>query len=101
MTTPGPELSGVVLWKHFNGLTQATFQLTEQSGFTLSGMAQFIGHRSAKQKVAGLIPGQVHAWVAGSVPGRDMCERQPTDVSLSHQCFSPSLSPSLPLPKSK
>ena len=31
--------------------------------------AQWVGHCSANQKVAGLIPGQAHAWVAGQVPG--------------------------------
>ena len=40
---------------------------------------------------------RVHAWVAGSVPSRDLYERKPIDVSLSHRCFSPFLSPSLPL----
>ena len=37
------------------------------------------------------------AWVAGQVPvwGLEACERQPIDVSLTHRCFSPSLSPSL------
>ena len=40
---------------------------------------------------------RVHAWVAGSVPGQGACGRQLIDVTLSHQCFSPSLSPSLSL----
>ena len=40
---------------------------------------------------------RAHAWVVGSVPGQGMFERQPIDVSLSHRCFSPSLSPSLHL----
>ena len=38
-----------------------------------------------------------HAWVEGSVPGQGVYERQPIDVSVSHQCFSLSLSPSLPI----
>ena len=38
---------------------------------------------------------RAHAWVTGSVPGHAVFNRQPTDVSLSHQCFSLSLSPSL------
>ena len=35
--------------------------------------------------------------VVGSVPSQGACERQPIIVCLSHRCFSPSLSPSLPL----
>ena len=42
------------------------------------------------------------AWVAGSVPVWGTYEKQSIDVSLSYRCFSPSLSPSLPLsPKTK
>ena len=37
------------------------------------------------------------AWVAGQVMQLGTCERQAINVSLSHQCFSPSLSSSLPL----
>ena len=44
-------------------------------------------------------PVRAHAWVAGLEPGRDICERQPSAVSLPHRCFSPSLS--LPSPLSK
>ena len=39
---------------------------------------------------------RAHAWVTGSVPGPGACKRQLIDVSLSHRCFSPFLSPSLP-----
>ena len=42
-------------------------------------------------------PVRAYAWVAGLVPGGGAQERQPIDVSFSHWCFSPSLSPSLPL----
>ena len=35
---------------------------------------------------------EAHAWVAGLVPGQGMCQRQPIDVSLTHLCFSLSLS---------
>ena len=41
-------------------------------------------------------PVRAHAWVAGSVPSQGAYERQPTSVSVSHRCFSPTLSPSLP-----
>ena len=40
-------------------------------------------------------PVGAHAWVAGSVPWSG--SRESTDVSLSHRCFSPFHSPSLPL----
>ena len=39
---------------------------------------------------------RTQAWVAGSVPGRGQLKKQPIDVSLSHRCFSSSLSSSLP-----
>ena len=42
-------------------------------------------------------PVRVRAWVVGSVLGQVAYKRQTVDVSLSHQCFSPCLSPSLPL----
>ena len=38
---------------------------------------------------------RAYTWVAGSVPIWDAYERQSIDVSLSHQCFSPSLSPAI------
>ena len=38
----------------------------------------------------------IHQNVAGSIPNQGMYERQPINVSLSHWCFSPFLSPSLP-----
>ena len=34
-------------------------------------------------------------------PWLGVCERQPINVSLTHQCFSSSLSPSLPLKRNK
>ena len=40
---------------------------------------------------------RAHAWVAGSVPSQGACKRQLTNVSLSHQCFLPSLSLSFSL----
>ena len=40
---------------------------------------------------------RAHAWTAGLIPGRGVYEGQLINVSLSHQYFSLSLSPSLPL----
>ena len=37
---------------------------------------------------------RAHAWAAGLVPRWDARRGQLIDVSLTHQCFSPSLSPS-------
>ena len=62
----------------------------------LTSMAQWVGHHPANQKVAGLIPGQGTCLGCGPGPWIGVCERQPTDVSLTPQCFSPSLFPSLP-----
>ena len=43
---------------------------------------------------------RVHTWILGLVPVQGINKRQLIDVSLSHPCFSPSLSP-LPLSKNK
>ena len=44
---------------------------------------------------------RAHVWVVVLIPSWGTYERQPIDVSLSHWCFSPSLSSSLPLSLSK
>ena len=59
----------------------------------LTGVAQWIEHQKVMGSVSqsGHRPGlQARSPVGLGAGG----ERQPTDVSLSHQCFSPSLSPS-------
>ena len=57
----------------------------------LTGVAQLVGHRPAKQKVTGSVPGQ------GTCLGYGFCllsgsvreaSKQAIHVSLSHQCFS-------------
>ena len=60
-------------------------------------MAHWIEHLPENRKVAGLISGQGTGLGFGPGPQLGACERQPIDVSLTHQHFSPSLSPSLPL----
>ena len=60
-------------------------------------MAQWIERQPVNLKVAGLIPSQGICLGYGLGPWLGVCERQPTDVSLAHRCFSPSLSYSLPL----
>ena len=37
--------------------------------------------------------GRAHAWIVGQIPRWGVCEKQPIDVFLAHQCLSPSLSP--------
>ena len=59
-------------------------------------MTQLVGRRPPKQKVTSLIPGQGTFLGCSFGPPLGHVQRQPGDVSLSHQCFSPSLSPSLP-----
>ena len=63
----------------------------------LTRVAQLVGHCPAKQKFASLIPvwGTCLSFKYGLLLGPN--ERQLMDVSLSHQCFFPSLSPSHPL----
>ena len=65
--------------------------------FDLGDVAQWIEHRPVNQKVASSIPSQ--GTYLGCGPGLQLgaCERQPIDVSLTHGCFSPSLSPACPL----
>ena len=50
----------------------------------LASVAQWIGHCSANQKVAGLIPGQGTCLGFRHVPCWGAYERQPIGVSLSH-----------------
>ena len=56
----------------------------------LAGVAQWIEHRPAKQRVTGSIPSQVHAWVASQVPNRGcMRGNRLMYLSLSFSCPSP------------
>ena len=60
-------------------------------------VAQWIGCWPVDQKVAGCIPSQGTCLGCGPGPQVGVYERQLIDVSFVHRCFSPSLSPSLPL----
>ena len=60
-------------------------------------MAQWVECQPANHKVSGLIPGQGTYPGCGSGPHLRVRERQPMGVSLTHRCFSPFLSPSVPL----
>ena len=63
----------------------------------MAGVAQWVERWPVNRKVTGSIPSQ--GTCLGYRPGPQLraSERQPIDVSLAHQCFSPSLSYSLPL----
>ena len=63
----------------------------------LVDVAQWIEHWTVNQKVTGSISGQ--GTCLGCRPGPQLgeCKRQQINVSLTHQCFSPSFSPSLPI----
>ena len=63
----------------------------------LTGVAQWIECQPARQKLAGLIPSQGTCLGCGPDPQLGAWERQLIYVSLTHRCFSPSLSLSLPL----
>ena len=56
----------------------------------LTGAAQWVGHHPANRKVTGSIADQGTCQFAGQIPDWDSYKRQPIDVSLAHQCFSPS-----------
>ena len=66
---------------------------------TLAGVAQWIEHQPVNLKVAGSFPGR--GTCPGCWPGPQLgaCERQPIDISFTHQCFSPSLAFSLKINK--
>ena len=55
------------------------------------------GHCPAKQTVTGSFPRQDTSLGCGFSPWLGAYRRQAVNVSLSHQCFSPSLLPSFPL----
>ena len=60
----------------------------------LAGVAQWIEYWPAKQRVPGSIPSQGTFLGWGLGPQYGAHQRQP---ATTHSCFSPSLSPSLPL----
>ena len=63
----------------------------------LTGVAQWVGCRPGNRKFSSLSPG--HGTCLGYGPGSRLgaCERQLIDVYLRHGCFSPLVSPFLPL----
>ena len=61
-------------------------------------VAQLVGCPPAKWKFAGSIPAQGTFLGCRFGPGWGMYKRQLINDSLSHQCFSPSLSLSFPFP---
>ena len=62
----------------------------------LAGVAQWIECRPVNQKGTGSIPSQGTCLACRPGPWLGVYKRQLMDVSLSHRCFSPSLSPFLP-----
>ena len=63
----------------------------------LAGVAQWIEHQPANQKVTGSIPSWGTCLVCGPGPWLGPCNRQLINVSLTHQHFTHFPSPSLPL----
>ena len=68
--------------------------MLDLKGAALTGVAQWIEREPTNQRVAGLIPSQAHAWVAGQVPSR-------RHVRGNHMLMVLSLSFSTPSPLSK
>ena len=54
----------------------------------LTGVVQWAGHCPINEKVSGSISGQGIGLGCGPGPQSGACERQLSDVSLAHQCFS-------------
>ena len=69
----------------------------QESNKDLTGAAQWGGCRPAVLRVTDSIPSQGMCLGYWSGPRMGVRKRQPIDVSLTHRCFSPFLSPSLPL----
>ena len=63
----------------------------------LAGVAQWIECWPMNPRLVSLIPSQDMYLGCGPGPQLGVCKRQPANVSLTHTCFSPSLSPSLPI----
>ena len=80
-------------------IVQQSFSKTAH--LALTSVAPLVGHCPGKQRVSGLIPGQGTCMGCSQVPGQDVYGGQPINVSPSHRCVSPSLSPSLLLSKNK
>ena len=68
----------------------------ERRDGALAGVAQWNVHWPANQRVVGLILSQGTCLGCGPGPQLGVCETQPTEVSLTLRCFSPSFSPSPP-----
>ena len=64
--------------------------------YALAGVAQWFECWSADQRVTSSISGQGTCLGCRPGPLLGTYQRQPIDVSLAHQCFPPSLPPSLP-----
>ena len=62
---------------------------------TLAGVAHWIELRPANWNITGLIPVLGTCLGCGPGPQLEACKRQPIDISLTHQCFSFSFTPSL------
>ena len=62
----------------------------------LTSVAHFVGHHPTKRKVMGSIPDQGMCLGCRFSLKLGAYERKLSDVSLSHQCLFPFLSPSLP-----
>ena len=79
-------------------LPAGMLQLSDKKlGLPLAGVAQWVGHHPADQRVTGSIPSQGTCLGCGPGPRWGAHGRQPIDVSRTHSYSSPSLSPSLPI----
>ena len=77
-----------------------SFKSCRKQKATPAGVAQWIEHQPANPKVTSSISSQ--STCLGCRPGPHLGHvrgNRPINVSLTHQCFSPSLSPSFPLSK--
>ena len=83
-----------MVWKL---VRKASYSAIRSIRLALTGVAQWVGHCPANQKVASSITSQGTCLSSRPGPWLEACKRQPINVSLAHIYFSPSLSPSFPL----
>ena len=75
---------------------QGIENLFEKVMMALAGVAQWTERRPGNPGAASLIPGWGTCLGCGPGPWLEACERQPTDVSLSHRVSLPLFLPPFP-----
>ena len=73
------------------------FNASKTFSWALAGVAQWVDRQPVNERIAGSIPSWGTCLGCGLALNLGAFGRQPIYVPLTHGCFSPSLSPFLPL----